>query len=277
MMENRLIGIKNKLEEGVTFKMSRFKEVIKKTKPHKHDHYYELIFLNQGEGFHTIESEKYMVQTPEIYFLKPGQLHYWQFTSVPRGFVLIFREDEFDALNETRIIELYKKLLPYSRVMMHKENYPSALLESIFLEASDQKSFSRDIIHGLFTALLGMVVRTTEESEKPEFRPDTFYEKFQSLLINKCPELHKVHQFASLLHTTPQNLNAICQKHVGTSASSLINSRLMLEAKRYILHTNMNISEIAHILNFSDSSNFVKFFRNHEHKTPLQFREQFFK
>ena len=69
-MENNYIDIKNKLDEGLTFKISRFKEQIKKTKPHKHDEYYELIFLNDGEGFHCIEFEKYMVSTPEFYFLK---------------------------------------------------------------------------------------------------------------------------------------------------------------------------------------------------------------
>ena len=78
-MENNHIDIKNKLDEGLTFKISRFKEQIKKTKPHKHDEYNEFIFLSEGEGFHCIESEKFMVSTPEFYFLKPGQLHFWQF------------------------------------------------------------------------------------------------------------------------------------------------------------------------------------------------------
>jgi len=46
------IDTKNKLDEGLTFKISRFKEQIKKTNPHKHEEYYELIFLSAGEGFH---------------------------------------------------------------------------------------------------------------------------------------------------------------------------------------------------------------------------------
>ncbi len=71
-MEKNSIDIKNKLELDQTFKISRFKEEIKKTKPHKHDKYYELVILTEGEGFHWIESEKYMILTPEIYFLKPG-------------------------------------------------------------------------------------------------------------------------------------------------------------------------------------------------------------
>ncbi len=80
---NQQIEIKNKLDEGLTFKISRFKEQIKRTKPHKHDDYFELIFLSEGEGFQCFESEKYMVDVPDFYFLRPshfiiGNLHLFQ-------------------------------------------------------------------------------------------------------------------------------------------------------------------------------------------------------
>ena len=47
------LDVKNKLEEGLTFKVSRFKEVIKKTRPHKHDAYFELVFLSEGQSPET--------------------------------------------------------------------------------------------------------------------------------------------------------------------------------------------------------------------------------
>jgi hypothetical protein len=50
------IDIKNKLDKGLSFKISRFKEQIKKTNPHKHDEYFELIFLFEGEGFHCTKA-----------------------------------------------------------------------------------------------------------------------------------------------------------------------------------------------------------------------------
>jgi quercetin dioxygenase-like cupin family protein len=56
-MQDNFIHIKKKLDQGLTLKISRFKEQIIRTKPHKHDEYYELIFLSEGEGFHTIEKE----------------------------------------------------------------------------------------------------------------------------------------------------------------------------------------------------------------------------
>src|SRR5690554_7008813 len=92
------LDVKNKLEGGLTFKVSRFKEVIKKTRPHKHDAYFELVFLSEGEGFHWIEEEEFRVTALEVYLLQPGQVHYWQFTAVPKGFVVLRSEEHTSEL-----------------------------------------------------------------------------------------------------------------------------------------------------------------------------------
>lgn len=275
-MENNYIDIKNKLDEGLTFKISRFKEQIKKTKPHKHDEYYEFIFLNDGEGFHCIESEKYMVSTPEFYFLKPGQLHFWQFTSIPKGFVILFIDREFNAVNENLLIELVRKLTDITRLEIQQDKYPASILEDILNEYQLNKQYSKEIIHGLLKALFGKLLQIKAEKPNSTSQPQSVFERFKQLLVKECPRLHKVNEFADLLNTTPQNLNVICRKQTGKSASEIITNQILLEAKRYILHTDNTINEITEILSFTDTSNFVKFFKRYENLTPIQFRNKHF-
>lgn len=275
-MENNHIDIKNKLDEGLTFKISRFKEQIKKTKPHKHDEYNELIFLSEGEGFHCIESEKFMVSTPEFYFLKPGQLHFWQFTSIPKGFVIIFKDNEFNLVNENLLIDLLRKLSDITRLEIPSDKYPTHILEDIFSEFQLNTQYSKEIIHGLLKALFGKLLQIRAEKPTNYNQPQPVYERFKQLLVKECPRLHKVNEFADLLNTTPQNLNIICRKQTGKSASEIITNQLLLEAKRYILHTDNTINEIAEILSFTDTSNFVKFFKRYENITPTQFRSKYF-
>jgi AraC-like DNA-binding protein/quercetin dioxygenase-like cupin family protein len=275
-VNNLQIEIKNKLEEGLTFKVSRFKEKIKRTRPHTHDEYYELIFLEEGEGFHSIEDEKFVVSTPEFYFLKPGQLHFWQFTSVPKGFVVLFMESEFDPIKEAGLISLYRDLSVNMRIGLLSGTYPGNILQEIFNEYQVNSGYSRTIIHGLLKALIGKLLQITEKEKKKPEKPVSMFDRFQRLLANECPRLHKVNEFADLLHTTPQNLNAICRKQMNKTASELINERILLEAKRNILHTDSTINEIAELMNFNDPSHFVKFFRKSEGLTPLQFRAKYF-
>ena len=275
-MQTGLIHTKNKLDESLLFKISRFKEKIKKTWPHKHDDYYELIFLSEGEGFHWIETEKYMISAPEFYFLKPGQLHYWQFTSIPKGYVILFRADFFDNLKETDIINLYRRLTDKFRVPVPDNYNPEAILNELLKEYSEPSAYSSHIIHGYLRALFAKILQLAEIQSQENNVPISVYEKFQDLLVKECPRLHKVNDFAGLLNTTPQNLNTVCRKHSGKSASEHITFQLLLEAKRYILHTENTINEIAYTLSFNDPSNFVKFFRKHENLTPVQFREKYF-
>jgi AraC-like DNA-binding protein len=275
-MNDKKIDIKNKLDEGLTFKVSRFKEQIKKTKPHKHDEYYELIFLSQGEGFHCIELEKYMVLTPNFYFLKPGQLHYWQFTSIPKGFVILFNDNEFNAVNENVLIDLIRKLTDTTRLKIQSDKYPIHLLEEIYNEFQNNTQYSKEIIHGLLKALFGKLLQVKEENPNNQTQSQPIFERFMTFLVKECPRLHKVNEFADLLNITPQNLNIICRKQTGKSASEIISNQLLLEAKRYILHTDNTINEIAEILSFTDASNFVKFFKKHENITPIQFRDKHF-
>ena len=275
-MNPKQIDTKNKLGAGLLFKISPFKEVIKKTRPHKHDEYYELIFLKEGEGFHTIEEEKFVVSAPEFYLLKPGQLHFWQFTAIPKGFVALFREDEFDAVTESELIGLYRILSLNKRIGFPPGTYPEHILNDIFSEFRLSGPLSKQIIHGLLRALFGKLLSLAEyEVQKPAVSLSQF-DRFQQLLDKECPRLHKVNEFAGVLNMTPQNLNTVCRKQSGKSASELIVTRLLLEAKRYILHTDNTVNEISELLSFSDPSNFVKFFRKAEGVTPSQFRERYF-
>lgn len=276
-MKSKQIDKKNKLEKGKNFKISPFKELIKRTYPHKHEGYYEFIFLSEGQGYHIIETEEFMIKPPEFYFLKPGQLHYWQFTAIPKGFVLLINDFEFNPLTEQTHFTFLHKISEITRISFPANTYPYALLQNIFNEYVNNKNYSREIIHGLLYVLFGKLLQITETTERQTNQRPSLYDKFRNLLTSECPRLHKVHEFASLLHTTPQNLNATVRKHVSFNASTLIAQQIYLDAKRYLLHTDNTISEIADYLHFTDTSNFVKFFKKHEGMTPVQFRDTFFK
>ena len=98
-MERTFIRMEDKIG-NVDFFIDRFHEKINKTRPHKHEDYSELIFLREGEGFHWIETEKYLVSTPDFYFLKPGQMHCWQFTAIPKGYVIMVKMSYFNEIQE---------------------------------------------------------------------------------------------------------------------------------------------------------------------------------
>jgi AraC-like DNA-binding protein len=270
------ILVKNKLHHGELFKISRFKEVIKKTSPHKHDGYYELIFIREGEGFHWIDTESFRLAAPEIYFMKPGQLHCWQFTSIPKGYVILFREEFFDPIREIYILELIKRFKDTVRIPVVNGYNPEFLFQELFAEYLSASSYSTNIIHGYLRVIFSKILQLADTLEEQTNHPASLHQRFLKLLSERSPELRSVSEFSVLLNTSPQNLNNACRKFTDKSAGGHIAIQLLLEAKRYILHTDLTVNEIAHQLNFNDASYFVKFFKKQEGITPLQFRERHF-
>jgi AraC family transcriptional regulator, transcriptional activator of pobA len=273
-MKSKVIETEDKLGD-VPFYIDRFHEKIKKTEPHKHEDYYELIFLSEGEGFHWIETEEYMVTAPEFYFLKPGQLHCWQFTSIPKGYIIMFKTSYFDHVRECNILNLCRQLADRFRIDVPANYSPEPLFNAMLEEFRSVSEFSVNIINGLLTALVSKMLQLASIQSNEKQIPITLYDRFLDLVFKECPRLHLVTDYAQLLNTTPQNINAACHKHSGKSAGEHISSHLLLEAKRYILHTDSTINEIADILSFNDASYFGKFFKTHEGITPVQFRAKY--
>lgn len=268
------INTKNKIGE-ISFKVSRFKEIIKRTKPHKHDHYYELIFLHSGEGVHEIEGERFNVNCPELFLLRPGQMHYWQFTKIPKGFVILCKTDEFDPIQEPHILRGLQLLMQYTHIPLNNETYPLELLDRLTESYKSTGEYRNEVIHGEFQSLIYRMAEVAHNSDTSLTMTSSAFHQFETLLIQNINTLHRVNEYAGLMCTTPQNINAICKKEKGLPASEIINNMLLIEAKRYLLYTDSTIESVSETLSFSSATQFIRFFKKHSGLTPLQYRLQY--
>jgi AraC-like DNA-binding protein len=146
-------------------------------------------------------------------------------------------------------------------------------------EYKNPSTNSVELVQGYLQVALVKLLRSKEKliSHPKTTGTDQVYRKFLNLLNMTNPISNlKVNEVASQLNLSPQNLNTITRKASGKSASELISEQVILEAKRYLLHTDKNVSEIAFALNFSDPSHFVKYFKKIAGETPQTFRSRYF-
>ncbi|MBX2962387.1 MAG: helix-turn-helix domain-containing protein [Cyclobacteriaceae bacterium] len=272
------IDVKNKLEAEQLFKISRFKETIKRTRPHKHDAYFELIYLSEGAGFHWIDTQKIQITPPMVFFLS-GQLHYWEMTSIPKGYVMLFREGFFDFVRQNSLLNLVRALEDVTYVQLNPDENLEFIFEEMEKEYKNPSSNSVELIQGYLQVVLVKMLRYREQLHhiSETTSTDQVYRKFLSIIHYAQPISNlKVNEVAEQLNVSPQHLNTIVRKASGKSASQLISEQVILEAKRYLLHSDKNVSEIAFSLNFSDPSHFVKYFRKLTGETPQAFRSRYF-
>ena len=81
--------------------------------------------------------------------------------------------------------------------------------------------------------------------------------------------------YASTLNITPKHLNRITKTTLNKTTTELITERILLEAKRLIVHSNNSLSNIAELLGYEDYSYFSKIFKKHTKITPIQFKKKY--
>lgn len=266
MLRSKDIEIKSKISAESLFKISRMKEVIKPTNPHKHDNYHELIFLEKGAGYHTIDAYSHEIVNPIVFYLKPGQVHCWDFTIIPKGYVILFKDLYLDVLN----LSVTEKL--GSKIQLDKDDFIFKLCADMYENFTRNDFRSNKVIQSTLKLLL---IRLLDKAEKGNtfIKPNEIILSFQQLLRSDENNGKSVIDYANLLNITLKRLNENCRNYFGRSASEIIKEKTLSDAKNYLLHTGKSIDEISWELHFNDSSNFIKFFKKHTSLTPGRFRE----
>ena len=264
------LEIKDKTRQTEGLKIARFRKHIRKTSPHKHNSYFEIIYLTKGKGSHTIDTKEYEIKPPIIFTIRKEQVHFWDIKTEPEGFVLIIKKSFIDNCLDKDIKHLISELSAQT-CLFPKDNAAIDIFKILLNEYQEKKKPNRPIIDGLLKALLAKFL----ESATPNISKNgnsTIFQKFIDLL-SKADELtNKVNHYAKLLNTTPQNLNAICRKETEQPSAEILSEHIINEAKRLLLYTDITVSEIAHRLDFKDNSHFSKYFKRHVDQTPMGFR-----
>lgn len=252
--------------------------------PHRHDDFYEILFLTQGEGIHTIDFQHYAIRPNTIFFLSPGQIHELALSEDVQGYIILFTSS-FYHFNKTDPHKLFELPFFYN---LSQETPPIYLdnaeciqtLTNLFREAiSENKQYLSDkdeAIRALLDLILIQCKRIYPLSQQDEKtnKGKIIVKRFKQLIEEKCKENLSVKDYANLLAISPNYLSETVKSVTGRTSTDLINDRMILEIKRLLKHTDMGISEIAYSLNFADQSYFSKYFKKLTGLSPLEFRNE---
>jgi AraC family transcriptional activator of pobA len=96
---------------------------------------------------------------------------------------------------------------------------------------------------------------------------------FRALLEKNYRNHWSVKQYAEAMHTSVSSLNRLCNETVGSPAKSIIQERLVVEAKRTLTYTRMNLEQTAYRLGFKDPTYFSRSFKKLCGMSPGTYRK----
>ncbi|WP_423148521.1 helix-turn-helix domain-containing protein [Rubrolithibacter danxiaensis] len=245
--------------------------------PHRKD-YYLIVFVKNGSSRHWVDFTPYTLKPDTLYFTTPPQVHLKE-QSAPLLGTLISFTAEFMELDENKLL----KELPVIQnpENLHELNLTAediSFLEDIFskmlYEFKTISEWKNSMLLSYLKVLLIYMSRLyTDQVKYNESSPDRFLlKKFRLLIEEHFVKFHQVSNYADLLNITPGHLNDSVKSQSGKTAIEHIHERIILEAKRKLLHTDLSVKEIAYSLNFEDTAYFNRFFKRLTSGTPAAFR-----
>lgn len=254
-------------------KIAPFKSAILRTEPHRHNGYFELVYLTAGAGVHMIDERQYVVNPPTLFVIRRDQVHCWDLSKPGEGYVLIIRKELADGLTDEQLRLLFAAISKNNCLLLEDAHAVNLLWEVLLKELPAGPDTIPEVAIWVLKALLGVLMEKANPSLKPAGKPGGLHEQFLHLLDQGETLKRTVQYYAGLLHTTPQNLNNACRKAVDRSATDVLEDFLLREAKRLLLYTPGTVAEISWALDFKDPSHFVKYFKRITGQTPNAFRK----
>ncbi len=265
-----------------SFKMSQKDVVIEKTNHAsiiQRNDYWEIVMIKCGKGKHIIDFTSSTYHDNSVHIIMPHQIHQMNMDKDSKILSLLISNDFFHyALeNSEFVIQLGKYQLlnqvPILKFDMEEFNQLWELLVNIKIEGITKNEMQSTILKSYLNIFLCKCYTKLNPIAKSKYSLSdrNLLISFRYQIEQYFNRYNKIHYYLDLLNVTDKKLSAICFSYLGVSPSDYLHSRILIESKRLLRYGKLCQKEIAHQLNFTDVSHFMKFFKQRTGILPSEF------
>lgn len=250
----------------------------------RRDHFYVIFLVTSGQGVYNIDFQQYSIQPNMFFCIAPHQVHFWQIEEAITGKLIVFTEGfltttfAYPSMHISQNFTLFNWETPAGFTIPGQANNRFNTIVNILLDEYTQaESVHRELaIQSALLLLLISAQRMFDKDIQRDLLAGTqLTQEFLFLVNNHFVQTSQVSDYADMLGVTAGHLADTISEIMGQTPLSIIHSRLILEAKRLLIHTHDPASTIANHLSFTDPSYFGRFFKREVGQTPKQFRNSF--
>ena len=243
----------------------------------------KIVYLKKGSEI-ILDFNTHQCKTNSLFFISPSQFYQFPANKLIEGVILYFNRDFYcveihdkevscDGILYNNIFNVAQLTLPSDEVISFEN-----ILVEIEKEFENEDSGLEEMLRLLLKKL---IIKSTRLYKKQNhLQPDNiakdnldFLRKYSALVEKEYFRKHSVSEYAEMLNITPKNLHKKIKIISDKTPNELIKNRLLLEAKRYLVHSELSSKEIAYKLGYEDEAYFTRFFNKQEGSTPIQFRK----
>jgi AraC family L-rhamnose operon regulatory protein RhaS len=259
--------------------------------PHRH-HYFELMYILEGRGIHTINNNNYPYHAGNLFLLTPEDTHSFSIDSETRCCIIDFTKGLFSKRHrlETDRVEIseffasmeyifhnHQTLKGYIDMNPNEIKLTDTLIMQLVTEKEQPRVYGGIIIQNIVFLLLNLVARLIRENQAGNLKragvKNIIHEITACIQQNIYQkDLLKIENLAKRFHKTPDHLNRYFKQQTGFTLKAYINRYRLNLVETRLRYSDLNISEIADEMGFTDESHLNKVIKKALGKTAKQYR-----
>jgi AraC family transcriptional regulator, transcriptional activator of pobA len=263
--------------ETIAFRSQKHDWVIE---PHQHAHLFQVFLIESGEVQFFFEGKTHTFNEPCVISIPENTQHGFEFSDDIKGKVLTLSQSFIETLFESSpnvILELNMTRILRGVSEDRRFQFIRRIVNRLYDELREEFPEKKLALQSYFSLLLTEIYRLSlEKSDRttmPDNRNAKYYQAFQQSIKQAFSPQKTIQEYARELNITPVHLNRVCQVVAQKSALQVAQEYLIIEAEKYLKHTDFSVSEIAYRLNFIDPAYFSRLFKKHKGFSPKVFRE----
>jgi len=254
-------------------------------RPHKNN-FFEIVYVEKGAGCQCINEHEFEYESGNIFLLPPLDCHSFKIEELSRFYFIRFTDHYFfkhQGLTDYHawfdriayILANYNKV-PGDIISTDRERqFIVSNIKAIYQEYLVADSFSESVISGSVASILNILARSIEKKyvEQANEIDNRFGEilRYINTHIIEYDKL-RVPVLAEQFNISKSYFSEYFKKQAGMSlADYIIKSKLRIVETK-VLHTDLTLKEIAHQLNFTDSSHLARSFKKVYGMTVKEFK-----
>lgn len=237
--------------------------------PHRHDHLFQILVLTAGRGTLKLDMEIQELTPNSIAILSPLSVHGFEFSEDVDGIVLTLRERDLKAL---------RLEVPPSGVIGPEASPPVLKTLDDLIAEAEHRQIGHDVAMQARIALMIVELARVRSYETAlrggKSDPAQRHAKaFRELVEKRFRETRSVADYASEMGISQTHLGRVCREVIGLSPLALIEQRVVLDARRYLLFTNLSVKDIGGRLGYDDPGYFTRMLTRALGQSPSAFRK----
>lgn len=242
-----------------------------------------LLYVTAGRYSHLVDFEQLELRAGCLLVVQPGQVHRFGRMDGWDGWCLVFRAELVrgrHGMGSVEELELFRDVADLP-ARLEIDGPARSIVRAAFERMAEDAAWRAAdaalnalLRHQLQALLIRLLIVHSASARAPAVEPALLarFRRFRATVDREHRRWHAVAHYAREMGCSEKSLGRATQAVADMSAKTFLTQRIVLEARRLLVHSTAAIASISNELGFGEPTNFAKFFRRETGVTPGAFR-----